>query len=68
MLCQLKIWVLELLMRFADIFTRKYRPVNLFTEYFKIECFHTCRGLYSFVLPLSSPKKTQIDAIQTLFT
>ena len=33
MLCELEIWVLELLMRFAqprfaDIFTRKYRPVT----------------------------------------
>ena len=39
-----------------------------FTEYFKIKCFHSCRGLYSFVLPLSSTKKTRSYAIQTLFT
>ena len=50
-------------------FYKKVSACHLqFSEYFKIKCYHTCRGLYSFVLPLSSPKKTRTDAIQTLFT
>ena len=56
----------------AEICRYFYKKVSTchlkFTEYFKIKCFHSCRGLYSFVLPLSSPKKTRSDTIQTLFT
>ena len=53
----------------SGYFYKKVSTCHLqFSEYFKIKCYHTCRGLYSFVLPLSSPKKTRTDAIQTLFT
>ena len=53
----------------CEFFYKKLSTCRLqFSEYFKIKCYHTCRGLYPFVLPLSSPKKTRTDAIQTLFT
>ena len=53
----------------CEFFYKKVSNCRLqFTEYFQIKCYHTCRGLYPFVLPLSSPKKTRTDAIQTLFT
>ena len=55
----------------AEIWRYFYKKVSTchlkFTEYFKIKCFHSCRGLYLFVLPLSSPNKTRSDAIQTMF-
>ena len=72
--CELEIWVLELLMTYAPAkicrdFYKKVSACHLeFSEYFKIKCYQTCRGLYSFVLPLSSPRKTRTDASQTLFT
>ena len=72
--CELEIWVLELLMTYAPAkicrdFYKKVLACHLkFSEYFKIKCYQTCRGLYSFVLSLSSPRKTRTDASQTLFT